>query len=195
MAKAGVSGVGLAVAAVGGVLIYSGIQNQTLLVAARSLAKGQAIPAGVQKSTPVASGAAASGASGGAGAAGGLVGIAASMKGHAYLLGGGHGSFCPSGGMDCSGYVSCVLNKAGLLSGHPLTTDGLAKWGVAVTYAQRQPGDVLVWIGGPAGGHCGIAASGSTMWHNPCTACGGVQLGSYGSTRTGRQTIVRRARG
>lgn len=194
----GISGIGLAVIAAGAVMVYSGIQNRGLIESLRYLAMGEAIPAGPQSVTQVQpSGYAGTGAGYvTAGLSGGnqsLVSLAASYKGHPYIFGGGHGTVCPSGGMDCSGYVSCVLNRAGLLRG-TLNTDGLAKWGVAVPYDQRQPGDILVWIGGPGGGHTGIVIDSSRMWHNPCTGCGGVQIGTYGRTRTGRQTLVRRAK-
>lgn len=191
----GISGIGLAVIAAGAVAVYAGIQNRGLIESLRFLAMGQPIPAGPQKTSPVSFG-----GDGGsittAGLGGGnasIVSIAASFKGRPYVFGGGHRSVCPSGGLDCSGYVSCVLNKAGVLKG-TLTTDGLAKWGSAVPFERRQPGDVLVWVGGPGGGHTGIVLNADTMWHTPCTGCGGVQTGRYAKTRTGRVTLVRRAK-
>jgi len=194
MASGGISGPALAAAAAGGVLIWSGIQNRSVIESLRALAMGKPIEPGPQKSTPVPTGGAApAGLVGGSGMGANLVNLAATYKGRSYTFGGGHGGFCPSGGMDCSGYVSCVLHRAGLLNGRPLTTDGLAKWGASVPFNQRQPGDVLVWVGGPGGGHCGIAINADTMWHNPCTGCGGVQVGRYGKSRSGRPTIVRRA--
>lgn len=192
----GISGIGLAVIAAGAVAVYAGIQNRGLVESLRFLAMGQPIPAGPQKTTPI-SFTGGTGSVTTAGLAGGgntsIVSIAASFKGRPYVFGGGHRTVCPSGGLDCSGFVSCVLNKAGVLKG-TLTTDGLKNWGVAVPFAQRQPGDVLVWIGGPGGGHTGIVINGETMWHTPCTGCGGVQTGRYAITRTGRPTLVRRAK-
>jgi cell wall-associated NlpC family hydrolase len=189
----GISGVGLAVIAGGAVLVWSGIQNRGLVESFRYLAQGKPIPAGVQKVTTVpASFTGAGGALSGSGNSG-IVSIAATYKGHPYIYSGGHKTVCPSGGMDCSGFVSCVLNKAGLLKG-TLNTDSFARWGVGVPFAQRQSGDLVIWKGGPGGGHMGIVIDATTMWHNPCTGCGGVQIGRYGSTRTGRQTIVRRAK-
>lgn len=193
----GISGIGLAVIAAGAVMAYSGIQNRSLVESLRFLAMGEAIPAGPQKTTPIGY------AGGGAGyvTAGNLTGgnsaivsTAATYKGRPYLFGGGHGTVCPSGGMDCSGYVSCVLNKLGLMRG-TLTTDGFAKWGIGVAFDQRQPGDLVVWQGGPGGGHMGIVIDATRMWHSPCTGCGGVQIGTYGRIRTGRVTLVRRAKG
>lgn len=190
MPEGGVSGPGLAVAAAGVVLIWSGIQNQTVIRSLRALAMGQPIPAGPQTSTVVGSSTVS-----GVASAGAIVAQAAALKGTPYAWGGGHGSTPCARSLDCSGYVSCVLARAGVLRGAPLTTDGLARWGTAVPFASRAPGDVLVWLGGPGGGHTGIVLDGTRMWHNPCTGCGGVQIGSYGATRTGRPTLVRRAAG
>lgn len=190
----GISGIGLAVIAAGAVAVYSGIQNRGLVESLRFLAMGQPIPAGPQKTSPVSYG--DDGSITTAGLGGGnadIVSIAASFKGRPYVFGGGHRSVCPSGGLDCSGYVSCVLNKAGLMKGTK-TTDGFAVWGIGVPFDQRQPGDLVIWRGGPGGGHMGIVINGDTMWHTPCTGCGGVQIGRYAKTRTGRVTIVRRAK-
>ena len=194
----GINGVGVALAAAGVVLVWSSIQNKPLMEALRELAMGKAPTPGPQKTTPISYQGSTGGDGGGTsvGLGGGnssIVSIAAGYKGRSYVFGGGHGTVCPSGGMDCSGYVSCVLNKAGVMRG-TLNTDGLAKWGTGVPFAQRQPGDVLVWVGGAGGGHCGIVETGDTMWHSPCTGCGGVQRGKYGKTRTGRVTLVRRAK-
>lgn len=199
MPDGGVSGPGLAMAAAGVVLIWSGIQNRTLVESLRALALGKPITPGAQTQTPVAGGAAGNGGLGAAvGTAAGavrgasIVATAASLKGRPYVFGGGHRTLC-SNALDCSGYVSCVLHRVGLLRGGPLTTEGFARWGVGVAFAQRQPGDLVIWRGGPGGGHMGIVIDGTRMWHSPCTGCGGVQMGTYGPSRTGRPTIVRRA--
>jgi cell wall-associated NlpC family hydrolase len=191
----GISGIGLAVIAAGAVMVYSGIKNQGLIDSLRYLAAGEAIPEGPQKTTPIGvpttgAGYVTPGLTGGNTA---IVNMAASYKGRTYTFGGGHKTVCPTGGMDCSGYVSCVLNRLGLMRG-TLNTDGFARWGLSVPFEQRQPGDLVVWQGGPGGGHIGIVIDGSRMWHNPCTGCGGVQIGTYGRTRTGRITLVRRAK-
>lgn len=193
----GISGLAVAVLATGGILIWSGINNQDMITSLRHLAMGQPIPEGPQVYK--------------AGARDHITGdgnkvprpgmgnpqvvaIAASYEGTPYIFGGGHGKVCGSKlGMDCSGYVSCVLNKAGLMKG-TLTTDGFAKWGSNVGFQNRMPGDIVVWVGGPAGGHMGIIADDDTMWHSPCTGCGGVQKAKYGATRGGRPTLVRRAK-
>lgn len=192
MPEGGVSGPALAVAAAGVVLIWSGIQNTPLVESLRSLALGQAIAPGPQHVADVG---AAQAVAGGTARGATVVALAATYKGRPYLFGGGHGSTPCAPAMDCSGYVSCVLARAGALKGRPLTTEGFARWGVSVPYGSRAPGDLVIWRGGPGGGHMGIVINGTTMWHNPCTGCGGVQVGRYGATRGGRPTLVRRASG
>lgn len=187
----GISGIAVAVLATGGILVWSGINNQDLLTSFRALAMGKPIPSGTQvksatKPLPGLNGNIPKG-SGSA-----IVNIAATYKGHPYVFGGGHGTVCPSGGMDCSGYVSCVLNKVGVMKG-TLNTDGFARWGAKIPFNERQPGDILVWTGGPGVGHMGIAIDDKTMWHNPCTGCGGVQIANYGAYRSLRPTNVRRS--
>jgi cell wall-associated NlpC family hydrolase len=185
-----ISGVGLAVLTAGAFFIWTGINNANTLDSLRALARGKMPVAGKQTANTVGSGYVPTTGGGGNSK---VVDIAASYKGHPYVFGGGHGTVCPSGGMDCSGYVSCVLNRAGLMKG-TLTTSGFVKWGNNVPFGDRKPGDIVVWVGGEGGGHMGIILDDKTMWHSPCTGCGGVQKASYGSTRDGRITVVRRAK-
>ena len=191
----GVSGTAITITVVGALLVWSGINNTEIAKTFVEILSGFGPTKGEQKAAPPPSntggGYVPSTGSGGGNQS--VVTIAASYKGHPYVFGGGHGKVCPSGPMDCSGFASCVLNKAGLMTG-TLTTDGFARWGVGVNFADRKPGDIVVWRGGSGGGHMGIIIDDKTMWHNPCTGCGGVQKASYGPTRTGRTTIVRRAR-
>lgn len=208
------SGFAVGTLAIGGVLVWSGLKGASILTTIQELVQGKK-PTGSnihQIGVPVGSAAAAAGAAGSpvgsaAAAAGAAIGaaglgltilnIAASYKGRSYTFGGGHSSFCPPGGMDCSGYVSCVLHRAGVLNGSPLATDGLASWGVSVPLDQRAPGDVIVWNGGPGGGHCGIIIDSKTMWNNPCTACGGVQIQTYNPSHGSRlmaSAVIRRAK-
>lgn len=193
--NSGISGAAVTIAAVGALLIWSGINNTQLPKTFIEVLSGLGPTKGEQKASapPANTGGGyvpSTGSSGGGNQ--NVVNIAASYKGHPYVFGGGHGKVCPSGGMDCSGYVSCVLNRAGLMKG-TLTTDGFARWGVGVNFADRKPGDIVVWVGG-AIGHMGIVIDDKTMWHSPCTGCGGVAIGRYGKSRSGRPTIVRRAR-
>lgn len=126
------------------------------------------------------------------GSAANILSIAASMKGTPYCFGGGHGSNPCAACMDCSGYVSCVLNKAGVMKGS-MATGALSGIGKGVPYDQRQPGDIIVWNGGTGGGHTGIIIDGSSMWNNPCTGCGGVQISRYPfGSRTAAAAVVRR---
>lgn len=193
----GISGTAVTIAAVGGLLIWSGINNTKLAESLLQILSGIGPTKGEQKASapPVANtGGGYIPSTGSGGGNQSIVTIAASYKGHPYVFGGGHGTVCPKGGMDCSGYVSCVLNKAGLMKG-TLTTEGFANWGTKVDFADRQPGDIVVWRGGAGNGHMGIIIDGKTMWHNPCTGCGGVKIGRYGERSSGRPTIVRRAKG
>lgn len=190
----GISGLAVATLAIGGVLVWSGINNQDLVTSIRYLAEGKEIPTGPQvksafRPTDRTGDTVAKPTSGNA-----IVDMAASYEGHPYIFGGGHATVCPSTGMDCSGFVSCVLNKVGVMRGTKTTT-GFASWGINIPFEDRQPGDIIVWVGGAGNGHMGIIIDGNTMWHNPCTGCGGVQKGIYKATRTGRRTIVRRAGG
>jgi len=191
----GISGTAVAIAAFGALLIWSGINNSKVASNLLEIVVGFGPVKGEQKTTspPSRSGGGYVPSTGSGDGNQSIVNIAASYKGHPYVFGGGHGSVCPSGGMDCSGYASCVLNKAGVMKG-TLTTDGFSRWGIGINFADRKPGDIVVWRGGSGGGHMGIIIDDKTMWHNPCTGCGGVQKASYGSTRSGRPTIVRRAR-
>lgn len=194
--NSGISGTAVTIAAVGALLIWSGINNTSIAKSLLEIISGNAPSKGEQKRSAPPSNTGggyvpSTGSSGGGNQ--NIVNIAASYKGHPYVFGGGHGKVCPSGGMDCSGYVSCVLNKAGVMKG-TLTTEGFARWGIGVDFADRKPGDLVIWRGGAGNGHMGIIIDDKTMWHSPCTGCGGVQKASYGSSRTGRPTIVRRAR-
>jgi cell wall-associated NlpC family hydrolase len=190
----GISGVAVSVVAVGALFIWAGVQNQTIINTLRDIAHGRTPTPGEQKKTEFSnSGGGYIAPSTGSGGNQRVVEIAAQYKGRPYVFGGGHGTVCPKGGMDCSGYVSCVLNRAGLMTG-TLTTDGFSRWGISVPFKDRKPGDIIVWTGGPGGGHMGIIIDDDTMWHSPCTGCGGVQKASYKSSRTGRVSNVRRAR-
>lgn len=195
---------GIAVGAVGaGILIvWSGLRGASVAATIQELIKGQK-PAGANIA-PIESAAANAAATApfgglvpGSASASKLLGIAASKKGQGYRFGAGHsGNPCASTYTDCSSYVSCVISQA---TGKTINmaTGGLAGIGKAVPYAQRQPGDIIVWNGGTGGGHTGVIAtvngSGGTMWNNPCTGCGGVQLSKYPyGARTAAAAVVRR---
>lgn len=208
-----ISGTGAGITAAGVLFLWSSIKGASVSASLRELISGQqpsgtninpiqiAAPSIAAANTGGPGGTATTPAGGSSGLpigtagphAANILAIAASMKGHPYAFGGGHGANpCVAGGFDCSGYVSCVLNKAGLMHGS-MATGGLAGIGSSVPYASRLPGDIIVWNGGSGGGHTGIIIDGSTMWNNPCTLCGGVQISHYPtSTRTAAAAVVRR---
>lgn len=193
----GVSGVAVGVLAAGSILVWAGVRGTSVLASIQDLVQGKS-PAHEPQSLGINLPADSTGSELKAGSASGsqIVQIAASMKGAPYCLGGGHGGFCPGGCTDCSGYVSCVLHKAGALEGSPLDTGGLSGWGKNIALADRAAGDVIVWNGGPGGGHTGIIIDATTMWNNPCSVCGGVQINTYypaHGSRPASAAVIRRA--
>lgn len=208
-----ISGTGAGITVMGVVFLWSGVKGASVSSTLRELLSGQQptgtnvnpiaiAPPSVLNSAAVSPNSNPGNApstsgglqpSGNGSHAANILAIAASMKGHPYVFGGGHGANpCVAGGFDCSGYVSCVLNKAGLMHGS-MATGGLSGIGVGIPYSARQPGDIIVWNGGTGGGHCGIIVDSSSMWNNPCTKCGGVQISHYPTlTRTAAAAVVRR---
>jgi hypothetical protein len=200
-----INGVGVAITAAGIVLVWAGFNNVSPIQAFKDLAMGKAPkPNPKPKFQPISLSISGGGTTDGGigtqpiafGGGGGSVlamaqQVAASPAGRKnYRWGGGHcGSPCDCGartGFDCSGYVSCVLNRLGLMTGS-MTTLGFLAWKGAVTvpFSQRQPGDLLVTTG-----HIGIAIDGNRMWNAKCTGCGPVKVSSYSSKYT-----VRRVKG
>lgn len=189
MAAKGISGLGVAFMATGGVIAWAGINNVPVVDALRSLAKGQAIPSNRKPAfKPVDisfdAGAAAAGAGIGiaTGASNGSIlaaaqQVAASPGGRKnYCWGGGHtANPCGAKCFDCSGYVSCVLNRIGRLKGSK-TTLGFLAWKELqrVPWASRQPGDLLI-----NRSHMGIMINQRNMWNAACTACGPVKVSDY----------------
>lgn len=198
----GISGISVGVIGVGALLLWSGLKGASVAATLQELVRGQK-PAGknIKPIESAAANAAATAPFGGLvapGAAGGrMLQVAASKAGQGYVFGAGHaGDPCASRYTDCSSYVSCVVSTA-TSKRIQMATGGLAGIGTGVPYAQRQPGDIIVWNGGTGGGHTGIIAtvsgSGGTMWNNPCTGCGGVQLSKYPyGARTAAAAVVRR---
>lgn len=204
MAGKGVNGPGVAATAAGSIFLWAAWKGASIPDTLRALLTGKQ-PTGAQihpiRQTQYTE---ASGA--GSVAAGGAIGLAsanlivqqaASHKGDPYVFGAGHGgNNTGHNPTDCSSYVSKVLNELGLMHG-VMATGGLAHIGKGVPYAQRSPGDIIVWNGGTGGGHTGIIASiqgnGGEMWNNPCTSCGGVQLSKYPfGSRTAAAAVIRR---
>lgn len=186
MAAKGISGLGVAFMAAGGVIAWSGINNVPVLAALRALAKGEMIPSNKKPAfQPVgldyAAGAAAGDVATGAASNSSIVQmaatVAASPPGRAnYCWGGGHtANPCSAKCFDCSGYVSCVLNKLGLMKGSKTTITFMAWNGLTrVAWGSRQPGDLLI-----NRGHMGIMVDNKMMWNAACTACGAVKQSSY----------------
>lgn len=197
----GISGVAVGTIGAGLLLMWSGLKGASIAATVQDLIQGKK-PAGtnIKPIETAAANAAANAPFGGlvpgSGGASRILQLAAAKKGQCYGYGAGHGNPCGSKCTDCSSYVSCVLSQA---TGKKIdmTTAGLAGIGTAVPYAQRQPGDVIVWNGGTGGGHTGIIATvsgkGGTMWNNLCTGCGGVKLDRYPyGARTVAAAVVRR---
>lgn len=192
-----INGAGVAIAAAGLVLAWAGLNNVSPITAFKDLAMGKPPTPNPKKPfEPVVfeGGSAAGGGAGGIqavafGGGGSVLSmaqqVAASPAGRAnYCWGGGHSSSpCSAKCFDCSGYVSCVLNRLGLLKGS-MNTLGFLGWKGAVTvpFSQRQPGDLLV-----TADHIGIAIDGNRMWNAACTACGPVKISPYDSKYTVRR--------
>lgn len=190
-----IPGTAVAASTVGLVFLWSAVKGEAVSDVIRELVTGKT-PTGTNTHPVDLTAATATAGTGAliAGAASGtILATAASYKGEKYSFGGGHGStFAPKGTpVDCSGYVSQVLGSLGLMKG-TMTTTGLATIGIGIPYAQRAPGDIIVWLNGSVG-HCGIIIDGSHFWNNPCTACGGVQISTYPyASRPASAAIIRR---
>lgn len=191
-----INGVGVGVAAAGVVLVYAGIRRITLIDAFKDLAMGKA-PTPNPKD-PWADIAFEVGAVAGGPpldlAAGGMVlqmaqQVAESPAGRSpYCWGGGHsGSPCSAKCFDCSGYVSCVLGKLGVLKGSMVTTQFMVWKGAStVPFEQRQPGDL--WV---SSGHIAIIVDDRQIIHAACTGCGPVKVSGY---KKDRRFAVRRVK-
>lgn len=198
MAK-GVSGVGVTAAAIGGIFLWSAVKGASITDTVRDLISGKQ-PSG-QNINPIAgqvADALANPMQTGQGKyATQILQGCAKHKGTPYCFGGGHSrNPCASRCKDCSGTISCIFNEIGILSGS-LTTAGFAKFGSSVNYTQRSPGDLIIWNGGPGGGHMGIivtaSGNGGTMWNNQCAICGGFKITKYPyGSRSSQSAIIRR---
>jgi len=195
-----ISGTGLAATTAGLIFIWSAVKGTAPTDVIRSLIQGE--QPSTEQRYPVAVPERQVGADNNpfiapTADAAAIIRAAASKKGQPYRFGAGHsGDPCKSTHSDCSSYVCCVINTA-TGSNINMATGGLARYGTGVAYKDRQPGDIIVWNGGTGGGHCGIiltvSGNGGTMWHQPCTTCGGVQIGKYPfGTRTAQSAVVRR---
>lgn len=178
-----VSGVALGTLAIGGVLMWSGLKGASLLTTVQEAIQGKK-PSGSNVhpvTTPQATAASSTSTGTVPAAAGSILAIAEQVANTAagrsgYCWGGGHSnSPCSASCFDCSGYVSCVMNRAGKLKGSMVAASFMS-WSGATTipYAQRAGGDLFV-----SASHIGIIADSTQMWNAACTGCGPVKLSSY----------------
>jgi len=165
-----VSGAAVAVMAVGGVAVWSGLNNVAFLDAVRSLAKGQAPKPNRKPAFQPLSGDSA-GNPGGNPSGSAIVAEAAKWKGTKYVYGGCHGcTQCkPGQGVDCSSYVTWVMKAVGCYKGKCSMVAGssMLAWGKKIPESSVQAGDVVLWVGA----HCGIVSDPSKklMWVAPHT--------------------------
>jgi len=195
MATKGISGIGVAFMAAGAVVAWSGINNVPVIDTLRALAKGQRVPSNrkepfkpVDVSFDLGSAVASAGIDLATGASNSAIlqaaqQVAATPAGRSnYCWGGGHtNNPCAAKCFDCSGYVSCVLNRIGRLKGSK-TTVGFMAWKELqrVPWNERQPGDLLI-----NNTHMGIMVDQRRMWNAACTACGPVKLSDYAGKNYG----------
>lgn len=183
----GISGLGVAIAAAGGLLAYSAVKNVSLVDALRDVLAGRApgttgsptgaslgsittnVDAAIAAAAAIgsAAGVATSPLTGGAFESattrgGAIVAAARKYLGVKYVFG---GNFTNGGGGDCSGLVYRALNDAGIPAPR-LTAAGYMTWSGVTTIpnAQRNTGDLVCY-----GGHIGIAMNHDEMIHAPHT--------------------------
>lgn len=190
-----VSGGAVAMMAVGGVAIWSGLNNVTFLDAVRALAKGQApTPNRKPAFQALSAGTTDTGGTSGSGSGNDIVAEAEKWVGKSkYVYGGCHGCTpcAPGQGVDCSSFVTWVMKRTGHYTGKCSMVAGssMLAWGKKVSWDSRQPGDVALWNGK----HCAIITGATTTIEAACTACGPVRHGTYGKTKLGLPTTILRA--
>lgn len=197
----GVPGLPVAVVAVGGLLVWSGIYNQSLTNALGAILKGQKPAPGPQVSTQV--NVSSSGAPGTTSSA--VANDALKYAGNRYVWGGAPGTTVGTdNGTDCSGFVNMVLGRdlkqpipgyaAGTYTGasHGPTTVSYLLWGgaKAIPQSQLQPGDLLVWET-----HMGIALGGGQMISSLDTRDGVKVTSIQGGSPAGEVLFCRRLTG
>jgi cell wall-associated NlpC family hydrolase len=169
MATSGVSGIAVAVAAVGGFLVYAGIKDIDLVTGLREIVGGKA-PTGRPQARSAAfdAGKGVAGIVGNvaAGTGGSLVTSARAKLGKPYVF----GATGPNA-YDCSGLVIACLRDIGYNGGKVprFTTHTFAAWArskgwIKVDERSITAGDIVL-----KSGHMGIAISNAEMIHSPHT--------------------------
>jgi cell wall-associated NlpC family hydrolase len=201
------TGIMIATALGGGILLWSGINNKGVLATARDLLQGKKPIPGAKQSFSVGlngSGTAGSAASGTAPTTtdSNIANTALKYDGNRYVWGGSPGTAQGvDAGTDCSGFCNMVIGRdlgmaipgypPGAYTGaaHGPATGGWLLWsGVAsITAKELQPGDLLVW---PT--HMGISLGGTQMI-SALDTNDGVKITSIaGGTPTGEPVFCKR---
>lgn len=163
MAKTGgISGVAVAGAAAGGLLVYAGLRDVNPLQALRDVLSGAPPPVLAGSGLPHVTGNTVAGAVPGT-EAGRIVASARQYLGVPYRWGGAS----PSAGFDCSGLVTWVLHHdvgLNLPSNTHTVTGQFLVWSGATTVpaSSRQAGDLVCWAN-----HIAICTGPSTMIEAP----------------------------
>lgn len=178
--RGGVSGVALALAAAGSVLLVAGIRNAPPADLLRAMVRGRPLPTGTPQVIGGSTGGSRDPSPGGPQPPGGGVtgkpgdtdttgarAVAAARKylGTKYVFG-GHAP----GGFDCSGLITYVLAHDLGITGLPNQTHTVTSqwyiWGGAdtVPWDEQRPGDLVCWMS-----HIGMVTSPGNMIHAPRT--------------------------
>jgi cell wall-associated NlpC family hydrolase len=184
MADGGISGLAVAVAAVGGFLVYAGIKDVPLEQGLREILSGKTptgrVPVATAQfgSRPIGSTVAGAANTVGSAASGGaLVSEARKHLGKKYVF----GAIGPNV-FDCSGLVVYCLRKTSTPNAPRFVTHSFAAWArskgwIKVGEADIRSGDVVL-----KSGHMGIAISNAEMIHAPHTGTV-VKIGKIYSPR------------